>query len=509
MSSIRRQSIIASLVIYLGFVVGMLNTYFFGSDKYFTGEQYGLTTIFVAIAQMMAALANFAMPSVIAKFYPYYKDHLPDRKNDMISIALMVGVAGFALVCLGGWIFRDLVVQKYSENAKDLVYYYFWTFPFGLGFTIFTILEVYACNVGRPVLTNFLKEVQWRLIVTVLIVLFIFSIIPDFSLFIKLYALAYPAIALTLLGYLIFTKRIHFTLQISKVTRRLYRKMLSFSFFLYSSFIVFTLAQVFDQLLIASVLDEGIKKAGIFGLAQLMSNVILAPKRGIVAASIPVLSRAWKEKDYNKLQRIYQRSSINQLLFSGGLFLLITLNYTEAIHTFQLKEELLLGFTAFIVLGLTRVIEMGTGLNAEIIGTSAYYKFELISGLVLLSVMLPLSYILAKQFDILGPAIANLIAIGLYNLVRLIFLWKKFGFMPFNQKTMYALLLGAACYGISWFLFREAAGIWGIVGRTALFGMLYVPGIIFFKITPDSQPVLETIRKRLSKLTGSGRQSQR
>ena len=81
MSTIRRQSIIASLVIYLGFLVGLLNTYFFGVEKFFSAEQYGLTSIFVAIAQMMAAFANFAMPSVLAKFFPYYKDHLPDQKK--------------------------------------------------------------------------------------------------------------------------------------------------------------------------------------------------------------------------------------------------------------------------------------------------------------------------------------------------------------------------------------------------------------------------------------------
>ncbi|MCR6719722.1 MAG: hypothetical protein NVV59_05375 [Chitinophagaceae bacterium] len=260
-----------------------------------------------------------------------------------------------------------------------------------------------------------------------------------------------------------------------------------------------TLAQVFDQLVIASVLEDGMVKTGIFGLAQLMSNVILAPKRGIIAAAIPVLSRAWKEKDREKLQRIYQRSSINQLIFSCGLFLLIALNYKEAIHTFQLKEELLLGFTAFIILGLTRVVEMGTGLNAEIIGTSTYWRFELISGVLLLCIMLPMSYVLAKQMDILGPAIANLVAIGLYNLVRCVFLWKKFRLVPFTKASLYTLLLAGGCYFLCYYLFDSMHGFWGLVVRTAAFGILYVAGTIAFKLTPDSQPIVAAIRKRIMK----------
>ncbi len=497
MSTIRRQSIIASLVIYLGFAVGLLNTYFFGAEKYFTTAQYGLTTIFIAIAQMMAAFANFAMPSYIAKFYPYYKDHLPERRNDMLSLALIAGLIGFALVCVGGWVFKDLVIRKYSENSPELVNYYFWIFPLGLGLTLFSILEVYAWNVGKPILTNFLKEIQWRLIITVLIVLFIWKLIPDFDLFIKLYAFTYPAIALTLLLYLAAKGKIHFTLQISKVTRRLYKKILTFSLFLYSGFLIFTIAQVFDQLVIAAVLDDGMAKTGIFGLAQLLAGVILAPKRGIVAAAIPALARAWKDKDRDKLQRIYQRSSLNQLIFSCGLFLLIALNYEAAIHTFGLKEAFLLGFPAFLIMGLTRVIEMGTGLNAEIIGTSNYWRVELISGVCLLALMLPLSIILARKMDIMGPAVANLIAIGLYNFVRFAFLWKKFRLMPFTAASLYALLLAAASGAIAYFLFRDMEGIWGMVLRSSLFCILYISATILFKITPDAKPVLEAIRKRM------------
>ena len=86
------------------------------------------------------------------------------------------------------------------------------------------------------------------------------------------------------------------------------------------------------------------------------------------------------------LQRIYQRSSINQLIFAIGIFLLIVLNYNQAIETFNLKDAYLLGFNAFIFLGLTRVVDMGTGLNAQIIGTSNYWRFELISGVILLGI---------------------------------------------------------------------------------------------------------------------------
>ncbi len=133
MSNIRRQSIISSVVIYFGFAVGLLNTYFFTKEGLFTESDYGLITIFMSIATMMMAFSSLAMPSYIFKFYPYYQDNLPVRKNDMITWSLLIGIIGFALVMLAGWAFKDLVIRKFGRNSPELLIYYYWIFPMGFG----------------------------------------------------------------------------------------------------------------------------------------------------------------------------------------------------------------------------------------------------------------------------------------------------------------------------------------------------------------------------------------
>lgn len=499
MSTIRRQSIISSLVIYLGFAVGMLNVYFFTKEGLFTTEQYGLTQVFIAVSLMMQALAALGMPSFIYKFYPYYHHHLPERKNDMLSLSLLVGLAGFLLVALGGWFFKDLVIRKYSANAPQLVNYYFWIFPMGMGLTVYAILEAYAQSLRKPILTNFLREVQWRLWTTVLIVLFVFNVITDFGLFLKLYVFGYPLIAVTLILYLIAKGKFHLHFSISKLTRRLRGKIISFCLFVYSGMLVFTLAGVFDTIVIASVLENGLEQAAIFTLAQTLTSIIQAPQRGVVAASIAHLSQAWKDKDLTTLQRIYQRSSINLLLFAAGIFAVIALNYTEAVYTLKLKPEYALGFSAFLFMGLTRVVDLGTGLNAQIIGTSNYWKFELISGVILLIFTLPLTYILAKQYGIIGPAIATLASVSLYNLIRLAFLYHKFKLQPFTIASIYTALLAGGCYLLCYLAFRDLHGFAGLMIRSTVFILLYGGSVIYFKLSPDLQPVWRSIKKRLGR----------
>ena len=493
MANIRRQSIISSLVIYAGFAIGLLNTYFFTKQGLFTETEYGLTTIFMAIATMMMALATFAMPSYIFKFHPYYQDNLPEKKNDMITWALVVSSIGFLLVTLLGIIFKYLVVRKFGANSPQLVQYYYWVFPMGWGLTIYSVLEAYAWSKHASVFTTFLKEVQWRLITTVLIVLLWQHVIKDFDLFIKLYVFGFPCIAITLLIWLIYKKKIHFTFSVSKVSKKYFKHIVTLSAFFYGGTLIFTLSQVFDTFVIAAVLEKGIDLAGIFGFATVITSIIQAPQRGIVAASLPHLSKAWKDKDYPLLQRIYQRSSINQLIFACGIFLLIWMNFEDAILTFGIKATYLDGAWVFFLLGLTKIIDMGTGVNAQIIATSVKWRFELISGIILLIIMLPLTYFLTKQYGLTGPAFATLISITIYNTIRIIFLWKKYNLFPFTIQTVYTILLAAASFGICWLTFSNIHGIAGMFLRSIAFILIYATGTIVCNLSPDVKPVLKTI----------------
>lgn len=497
MSNIRRQSIISSIIIYIGFAVGLLNTYLFTKEGFFTEAEYGLYNAFIAIATIMMAFSSLAMPSFIYKFYPYYKDHLPVKKNEQVTVALIVSLVGFLLVIIAGIAFKSLVVRKYIENAPEIVVYYNWIFPLGLGLTIFSILEAYAWQLHKSVFTNFLKEGLWRIFTSVLIALFAAGVISDFDLFIKIFSFSYPFIAVILLLYLIFTKKIHITFRISKVSRRLAKSILRLCMFVYAGSLIFTISQVFDSLVISSVLDDAMLKLGVYSLAQNIAAMIQAPQRGLIAASIAHLSVAWKEKRMETLQRIYQRSSINQLIFSCGLFLLIVLNFTSAVETFHLKGTFLNAYYVFILLGLAKVIDMGTGVNSQIIGTSTYWRFEMLSGVLLLCMILPLNYFLTKEYDIVGPGIANLISITVYNAIRIIFLWRKFRLFPFTIQSIYTVLLAAACFAACYYGFRNISGWIGLIARSTVFCILYGTAVITLKLSPDVPIILKNIKRRI------------
>ncbi|RYZ31033.1 MAG: lipopolysaccharide biosynthesis protein [Chitinophagaceae bacterium] len=497
MSTIRRQSIISSVVVYIGFALGFFNTYLFTRQGGFTKEQYGLTAVFIAAAQLIYAISSLGMASFINKFFPYYKAHLPDRKNDQLTWALFLPCVGFLLVVLLGIIFKDIIINKVLDNSPDLLRYYYWIFPFGFGYTIFLVLEAYAWQQRKAVLSNFLKEVGFRLCITVLIVLTTVGLIHNFSLFISLFSLIYILLAFYILFFFSKKRKLHFTFQKSIVTKKFQKKITGFVVFIWAGGLVFNLATVFDTIVIAAVLPNGVGEVAFFTFAQNISSLIQAPQRAIISAAVGPLSQAWREKNLAKINQIYHRSSINQLLFSCAMFALVWLNFEDGIYTFNLQSQYTAAKIAFLYLGITRIVDMGFGVNAQIIGTSTFWRFEFVTGLILLLLIMPLSYFLVKAMGIMGPAVASLISLTIYNLIRFVFLYRKFKMQPFNLKTVYTILLAAFCFTITLFLFREHRGIQWIVLRSMLFTITFALGTIYLKLSPDVMPVWETIRKRL------------
>lgn len=497
MSVIRRQSLLSTLVIYAGFAVGLFNTYLFTKQGLFSQEEFGLYNAFLAIATLLTAAANLGAPYFIYKFYPYYRDRSRPAQNDQLSIALLLGGCGLLLAMGMGLLLEPLVIRKYATNAPQLVNYYHWTFLLGAGLLLFNILEAWNWQQQRAATSHFLKEAAWRLGVLLLIACFAWGWVSSYDLFIKLFSGSYLLIGLLLLGILLYRKQAPLALPFSDLSKRLRSPLIRYTSFTYAGTLIFTLAQVFDTILIASVLGNAMAQLALYSLAQNIASLLQVPQRGVVAASMAPLSGAWKQKNLQEIGRIYKRSSINQLIAGAGLLALVALNYRDAVVTFQLKAAFLEALPVLLLLGATRLIDMGTGINSQIIVTSPRWRFEFYSGMILLLLMLPLSYVLTRAYGITGTAWAQLISMGCYNLIRLLFLWKQYRLQPFSTSTLVSLLWALACAGIAYWPFASESGWWSLTLRSLLFTGCFLPGIYWFKLSPDINAVVQNVRHRL------------
>jgi O-antigen/teichoic acid export membrane protein len=317
----------------------------------------------------------------------------------------------------------------------------------------------------------------------------------NFDLFIKLFSLLYAISFLALLIYLIRIREFHLVSEISRVTKKFRKKMLTLMAYVYGGSLVSVGAQSVDFLAIASF--RGLQYGAVFDFSSYLANVIQVPQRSLVSISIPVLSRAWKDKDMETIERVYKRSSLNLLLISIFLFSIIWINYDNAVAALGLNAIYEEGKWVVFLLAMKNIIDMGTGVNGQIIGTSTHWRFDFFSGIILLILAVPLNIILVKEYGIIGSAVSNFTAYFIYNTIRIVFLKKKFNLLPFTQKTFWAIVHGAACFIVIHFLFQHMTGIVGIGVRTIAFVIVYATTALFFQLSPDINPVMETVKKRL------------
>jgi len=494
MSQIRKNSLKATTWIYTGFLIGAVNTYFLTHKSWFSTDENGLTRAMLEIGLLVSAFSTLGVTAVINKFFPYYKDNVENRQNDLLAIALIISLTGF-LVCAGGiYAMEDLIVKKFGTNSRLLVEYFYWILPLGFFMMLYGILESYSYGFHKGVTATLLKETFVRLYTTVIILLKIFDQI-SFKQFIMLFSFQYGLIAVTLIILLAKDKQLWLSFRVSRVTRKFRKKMLAMLAFTFLVIIVNVLRSSIDGLVLAA--KQNLTKVGIFGLAAYMVSVLQAPFRSIVAVTIPLLSRAWKDKNYTEIQRVYQRSSINLLSFSLFVFFLIWLNYAHAIEFFNINPVYMEGRWVFFILGIVTIIEMGTGVNGQIIGTSTYWRFELWTSLLLTALIIPLSYTLTVRYGIFGPAFANLISFSVYNFIRYIFLLKKFNMQPFTGKTIEVLIIAGLSYTLTYFIFRQAGHLVSLLGASVVYTLLFGSLMIWRKISPDVEPVMATASARL------------
>ena len=496
MSQIRKRSLKATAWIYVGFLIGAINTYFFTHKSWFSTDQNGLTRAMIEISQLVYAFSCLGTTSYLFKFFPYYEDNLESKKNDILGLALIIALGGFILTASGMFLIEPIVVRKFSAHSQLLVEFFYWILPMGFFVLLYNILESYSYGFGKGVLGSLLRETILRLYTFVIIILKVFGFI-NFKTFIILFSFQYAIIVIILAIHLKIEGKLWLNFKISRVTKKFRKKIfaiLSLTFFV---IIVSVLRQSIDGLVLAA--KQNLGKVGIFGLAAYMVSVLQVPFRSIVAITIPILSRAWKDKNHSEIQRIYQRSSINMLGFSLFVFFCIWLNFENGITFLNINPDYLEGRWVFFLLGIVTIIELGTGVNGQIIGTSNFWKFELWTSLLLTLMIIPLSYSLTVKYGILGPAIANLVSFSVYNFVRFYFLLKKFKMQPFSIKTVELLVIAIGTYFLVYYTTMNLKGLTAILSSLVLFSSIFISLFYWRNISPDVKPVIETFLKRVGK----------
>jgi O-antigen/teichoic acid export membrane protein len=349
-------------------------------------------------------------------------------------------------------------------------------------------LEGFGWSLKKGVASNTLREMGPRILFTLLLILLAFRVI-SLTFFLLFFSLSYLLPAAALFFILRKTGEFNFITAVSSLTLRLKTKMINFGLFIFGAQFLNLLSRTADTFIISSKAERGLTDTAVFTIATYVVTLMEIPQRSITAVSIPVLAESWKNKNMKSISNIYTKSVANLLIIGLSMFCLILLN-VHNLAIFLGKDYKGIEMVVFF-LGISKLIDLGTGANAQIIATSNYWKVDFTTNVIYTIIALPLNYILISHYGLMGAAYSTLIAISFYNGMRFSFLWFKFGLQPYTWKDILAIAYAAAA-ALAGYCIPKSANIFAdSIMRTIVFCLLFFPAVYFTGVSGEVNQIIK------------------
>ena len=422
MGIIQNQAIKNTLVTYLGFGFGAINTLFLYTQV-LEPEYYGLVTFILASGALLMPLMAFGVHNTFVKFYSAQKEDSIDGFLTLMLVLPLLVCIPLALLTAS---FQDQIGALLSQKNSLVQDYIWYVYLVGLAMAYFEVFFAWSRVHLKSVFGNFMKEVFARVAATLLLGLYFFEII-SLDTFFKALVGVYLARMLVMQGYA-------YRLRFPKLNFKFPEE--SRNMFVYSLLIILGGSAAVILLEIDKVMInqfKALENVAYYGVAIYIATVIIVPSRAMHQITYPLTAELLNKRNLLELDVLYKKTSLTLFIASGLLFLLIILNL-EDLYTL-LPEAYTKGFYIVFLIGLAKVFDSALGNINSILFNSAYYKTILLFGVCLALLTVVLNLWLIPILGIEGAALASFISIFLFNLLKMIFVKLKFGFLPFTKQS--------------------------------------------------------------------------
>jgi len=496
MSTIARQSFKYSMVGYFGFILGSISAFFiFPYDL----EYYGKLRYVLSTAEVIFPFVVFGLPYANVKFFLKVKKD--NKEQNILSLSLLIVSLIFIVFFLGLFLVNYIL----PDLRKWDIFQEFWRYrliiiPLVFILAISQVYNKYLSNYKKIVIPNIFDNVFPKLANFIAFVVFIFIGFSEnisWILFLLIFSLS-------LLGYHYYTnrvKRIKFNFSIKYIKKNsFYREYFTYGFHSFLGNIGTYLSLRIATVMIPSYL--GYVENGIYGIIIAITSLIMVPQLGINTISTPVISEYLEGKEMKKLQNLYQNTSLSLMFIGLVFFVCLVVGYPYLTQLMKNGGELLTHKPVLWLVSIGLLFDLATGFNGQIISMSKYYRYNTFATLLFSAINIFLLFYFLKYTEtgLIGVALATSISQIIYDVIKIIFNYHKFGLHPFSLKMV---LVTIACFFIIFIV--------GIVPDTSssLFNLVYKPAIAiilivifnnYIKIIPIKDYINKTFLRSITKI---------
>ncbi len=486
MKKVYKQSIINTFILFIGFAIGGINVLFLYTH-FLDSKYFGLITFLLSTATIFLPFLIFGMHNTVIKFYSSYKTKA--EKDSFLTMSLFLPLLVIFPVAIIGVFSYEHLSLWISKTNKLIKNYTYLIFLIAIFMGYFELFYSWSKVQMQSIIGNFIKEVFARLMTSILLVLVYFKVLTSEQ-FIYAIVIVYGVRMVIMLLYALYLYKPRLIFSRPKNLETI----ISYSFYIILAGSAGFILLEIDKFMIPQI-QEGISKVAYYSVGIYIASVVGIPARAMQQIATPITAKALNNNSFDEVESLYKSSSINQLLAGGLLFLLINLNVAD-LYIIIGKPEYATGILVVLIISIAKMFELAMGTNVAILSNSNFYKIYFYLSLAMAISVIALNEWLITIYGNNGAALATLIVVSVFFLIRIFYVYKKMNMQPFTLKTIWVIILVTLLFLIFRVLNFNLNPFVNILLRVLIIGVVYLAIIYKLKI---SQELTEFINKYLNK----------
>jgi len=478
MGIIIKQSIKGSIWSYLGVAVGFVTTaYLF--PNYLTTDTIGLFSILLSYSILFAQFSGLGFHGITNRLFPYFRNKEKSH-NGYLFIAFTVMLIGLLLFILFFFSLKSFLIESNLEKSKLFTEYINLLIPITFFSLLFLQLDIYNKLLYDAVLGTFLQEFLQRILIFSVTVLYVFNVITLNQLILA-YAASVCVKGLVIFIHLLLKNEISLKPQLKFIDSKLRKEMVSVAIFSILTGFGGSLVFNIDKILVNQIL--GLGQTGVYTIAFFFGTLVVIPSRPLLRISGTLIADGFKKNDLNFISRLYKKSCLNQIIIGAFLFGGIWINIDNILII--LGPEYFEAKWVIFFIGIAYLVDMFTGANGHIIAYSKYYRVSFYFIALLIVLVVGTIFLLVPIWGITGAAVAIAVSIFTQNLMRFLFLKRKYNMQPFTWKIILILLLLVVLIFLIQIIPAFNFLLVDIFIRSIIFTTIYAFCIIYFRFSEE------------------------
>jgi O-antigen/teichoic acid export membrane protein len=422
------QAFFFTLLNYVGILIGVFSTLLIYPQN---RELLGIFRYVESLAQILFPILLFGLSQVLIKFNPKLNQK---EEKQLFNYAIL------SVVYVSTLVFLLIQLLPFFSVVDDLNYLHY-AFCIAIFLAFIDLFKKQASILQKIAVPTFFDNIVPKITLPIIFLLVLSNYTTENE-SLTLYIISFALIAVFVAIYLSYYFRPTFDFNFKSLFTTVKKTdMYRFSFFAFSGSLGSVFAFRIDALMIPKFLS--MTDNGTFSIGVTLASALAIPATGIFMLYAPLISNYLKNDAIAELDVKYKE--ISKLLFFVGalLYSCIFIGIENLFMLLPTPDNLMASVPVILILGLSVLINMGTGFNGEIITYSKYYKFNLIAIFVLIVINVSLNLLFVQVFHlgIEGFAFASLIAMVLFNLSKLLFIYQKFKILPFDYSYLKLVLV--------------------------------------------------------------------